>query len=379
MYAKGCHAVRSIAQAARNRIWAPTKSVAQGEGTNNFDTLRLIFAVLVVFSHSFPLGRGSDATEPLFVATRGQVTVGNLSVWAFFAISGFLITQSWVRSPSPIKFLRRRVARIYPGFIVTAVVSACIIVPHVANAQPSVRVVLHWMLDTLRLQTFQGAPVFTHNAVPGVLNGSLWSIPFEFWCYLGVLFLGMTRLLPWRHLLIAVFAAAVASHIYLDITGWHPGGKLLGVIFGYPVVWATILPFFVAGMLFQLYGGHRLLRTPLVMLAALLLLVSNFIPHGLTIAMPTCGTYVLMSLAYSPKLHPLHLGRYGDFSYGTYLYAFPIQQLLVMHAGGTMAPLKLFALAAPISLAVGALSWFLVERHFLSKPTRLKHEGRTRL
>ena len=95
---------------------------------NSFDTLRLFFAVLVIFSHSFALGRGSDDTEPLFVLTHGQITSGNVSVWAFFVISGFLIAQSWTRSPNPLKFLKRRIARIYPGFIVAALLSALIAV-----------------------------------------------------------------------------------------------------------------------------------------------------------------------------------------------------------------------------------------------------------
>jgi len=67
---------------------------------SNFDTLRLLFAVLVILSHSFSLGRGSSDTEPLSKLTRGEVTFGNLGVWAFFCISGYLITQSWTRSPT---------------------------------------------------------------------------------------------------------------------------------------------------------------------------------------------------------------------------------------------------------------------------------------
>jgi peptidoglycan/LPS O-acetylase OafA/YrhL len=82
------------------------------------------------------------------------------------------------------------------------------------------------------------------------------------------------------------------------------------------------------------------------------------------------------SLAYFPALHPINLGRYGDFSYGVYLYAFPIEQLIVMTAGGHMATLRLSALATPISVIVGALSWFLVERPFVTSAT-LKHETMT--
>jgi len=86
--------------------------------TNNFDSLRLIFAILVILSHSFPLTRGSNDTEPLMRLTHGQITLGNISVWAFFVISGFLITQSWQRTPKVVKYLKRRIGRIYPGFAV---------------------------------------------------------------------------------------------------------------------------------------------------------------------------------------------------------------------------------------------------------------------
>jgi peptidoglycan/LPS O-acetylase OafA/YrhL len=345
--------------------------------TNNFDSLRLFFAVLVIFSHSYPLGRGSNATEPLHLLTRGEITLGNLSVWSFFAISGFLITQSWVRSPSPIKFLKKRAARIYPGFIVAALLMALFVVPIAADPHVYVPVSLQsFLLHTLRLDLFDYSPIFMHNVLPGILNGSLWSIPFEFWCYIGVLLLGLTGMFRRRYFIVAVFLGVIAFRLYLAITGGMPGGKILGQIFGFPLFWAMVLPFFLAGMLFHLYGGRNLLRTPLVLLAGTLIVASGFLPHGLLVTLPICWTYILMWLAYLPALHPLNLGRYGDFSYGVYLYAFSIEQLIVMGSGGHMTPLKLFALATPASLAVGALSWFLVERHFLSQRTQLKHEGK---
>jgi peptidoglycan/LPS O-acetylase OafA/YrhL len=340
---------------------------------NSFDTLRLFFAVLVIFSHSFALGRGSDDTEPLFMLTHGQITFGNVSVWAFFVISGFLIAQSWTRSPKPAKFLKRRIARIYPGFIVAALLSALVVVPLAADTatdRPLGIVSLLW--QTLRLQVFDAPPVFVHNALPNVLNGSLWSVPFEFWCYTGIMLLGLTGMLLRRWLVAVIFGAVIAWHLYLSITGWAPGGKLLGVIFGFPLFWAIVLPFFLAGSLFHLFGGTALLRRPLMIAALAVLIVSNFIPNGLLVALPICGAYLLLGLAYQPWLRPLNLGRYGDFSYGTYLYAFPIQQLIVKLGGGTMAPLKLFLLSAPLAVGAGALSWFLVERHFLARGLALR-------
>jgi len=343
---------------------------------NNFDSLRLIFAVLVIFSHSFPLTRGSNDTEPLSRITFGQITFGNISVWAFFVISGFLITQSWQRSPKVVKYLKRRVGRIYPGFIVTAILTALLVVPIAADPATYVPVsVKSFILETLRLQIFPTSPIFVHNPGANALNGSLWSVPYEFWCYLGVMTLGLIGLLRRRAFVIALFAVVVALHLYMDISGWKPAGAMLGQIFGYPPNWAAVLPFYLAGTIFQIYGGKKLLRAPLLAAALVLLIASDFVPHGLIVTMPICGSYLLMGLAYLPLLHPLNLGRFGDFSYGTYLYAFPIQQLLVMHAHGAISPLMLFAEAAPLTLIAGALSWFLVERHFLQRSSQLKHEG----
>jgi len=343
---------------------------------NSFDTLRLFFAVLVILSHSFALGLGSNDAEPLSLLTHGQVNFGNVSVWAFFVISGFLIAQSWTRSPKPWKFLKKRILRIYPGFIVAALLTFVIVVPFAAEPGTNHSVAFgNFLLQTLRLQIFDVHSVFVHNAFPEALNGSLWSVPFEFWCYIGILFLGVTRLLLRRWLVVAIFSAVIAWHLYLSITGWVPGGKMLGVIFGIPLLWAIVLPFYLAGTIFHLFGGATLLRWPWMIAATLVLIASNFIPNAYIITLPVCGSYLLLGLAYLPLLRPLNLGRFGDFSYGTYLYAFPIQQLLVKYAGGTMAPIKLFLLAAPISVGVGALSWFLVERHFLGRGSVLKHEG----
>jgi peptidoglycan/LPS O-acetylase OafA/YrhL len=344
---------------------------------NNFDSLRLIFAVLVILSHSFPLATGlGNADEPLYRLTHGQITLGNISVWAFFVISGFLITQSWQRSPKVGKYLKRRICRIYPGFVVAALLTAFAVVPIAADPSTYHAVSFRpFIFSTLRLLLFDYPRVFVHNPSPNYLNGSLWSVPYEFWCYLGVMSLGLVGLLRRRWSVVLLFALVVGLHLYMEITGWNPSGNILGQIFGYPPFWATVLPFYLAGTIFHLYGGQKLLRRLPLILAGVALVASNFIPNGLIVTMPVCGAYLLMALAYWPVLHPLNLGRFGDFSYGTYLYAFPIQQLLLMRATGPISPWLLFAEAAPITVAVGALSWFLVERHFLQRSSLLKHEG----
>ena len=339
---------------------------ASGIYSNNFDSLRLILALLVIFSHSYMVGRGSNLIEPLYVLTGGQLTLGYISVWGFFGISGFLITKSWLGSPSVWKFLRHRVGRIYPGFTVAALICAFLVIP-IATSIQSIRQIspLHFILHTLRLNIWELPYAFDRNAFPNSVNSSLWSIPFEFWCYLMTLLMGLLGVLRWRHLLSLIFLGLLCGRLLFDMTGSQPHWPFLANIIGDLYTWFVVLPFFMAGMLFHLYGGPRLIRTPWVVLSAVVLVVSVAIPHALLFTMPICGVYLLMKLAYARSLNFLDLGRRGDFSYGVYLYAWPIQQLVVMKAGGALNPLLLFAVAAPSALLLGMLSWFLVERHFI--------------
>jgi peptidoglycan/LPS O-acetylase OafA/YrhL len=82
---------------------------------------------------------------------------------------------------------------------------------------------------------------------------------------------------------------------------------------------------------------------------------------------PVCGTCIVLWLAFHPSLKFHGFSKHGDFSYGMYLYAFPIQQLLVMSCSGSMNPYALFALAWPLSIVAGMFSWYFVERPFLRR------------
>jgi len=360
---------------ARNREHADAGS-PKVRTKNNFDSMRLVLAILVIFSHAFPIARGSNATEPLFALTGGQTTIGDLSVWGFFVIGGNLIAQSWLRSSNPWSYLKHRVARIYPGFIVLSCLSVLIVVPLLGPRDELWRIgVGRFLTDTMRLLPVPTPSIFRHNPTPNVLNGSLWSIHYEFWCYFFILISGMCGFLRYRAFLVALLFEFIAWSVYLRITGWRPGGKLLGEVFGYPALWATVLPFFLAGALFHLYGGAKLVRKRYAVAALAVVILSYFVPYGPQVALPTVGAYALLALAYAPRLNFLRLGRYGDFSFGVYLYAFPIEQILEMKAHGNLTPWDLFVLAVPITLGMGALSWFGVEKRFLSRAAQLKHEG----
>lgn len=341
---------------------------------NNFDFLRLALAVLVIFSHSFPLGAGSEINEPLRMLTHGQMTLGAFAVDLFFVMSGFLIAGSAERSRSIGSFLKKRVARIYPAFVMSAFVMALVVLPLSGGAFAEASWIakfVDFVLQTLRLQEFHVQAAFAHNPYPGVLNGSVWSIQYEFWCYLGVAMMAAVGLLRRRGWVLACFVVSVVVSVAFQIQGWVFGGKFAGVVLGSPQLWARLLPYYLAGVVFYLFRDRIKLDAFGALVALMALLAACWVHVGWTAVFPIAGAYLVFYVAFALWI-PLHrVGRFGDFSYGTYLYAFPIEQLLVMAFGHSLAPWKLFAMATPLTLLAAVASWYLVERRFL-RPARRK-------
>src|SRR5438309_4068954 len=98
-----------------------------GRRANNFDALRLLAALSVVFSHSFLIAEGSEANEPFVRITGNQCILGLVGVFVFFVISGYLVTESYCRHPAPGRFALRRTLRIYPGLIVNVLICALLL------------------------------------------------------------------------------------------------------------------------------------------------------------------------------------------------------------------------------------------------------------
>src|SRR5256885_3012844 len=178
------------------RMTAQTSNLERGRG-NNFDALRFVLAAAVIYSHSHLMtGAGPDPLERL---TRGQIYLGAVAVDAFFILSGYLVTASWMRSENLGKFLASRILRIHPGFIVAALLSVALIGPLGARSALAYfreldLPALGWSFLRLKKLTVPA----TFEWVPGSaneVNGSLWTVCIEFECYLAVAALGLAGLL----------------------------------------------------------------------------------------------------------------------------------------------------------------------------------------
>ncbi|MCC7369750.1 MAG: acyltransferase [Chloroflexi bacterium] len=330
---------------------------------NHFLLLRLLLAVAVLYRHSFDLLAASHADLVLDLIPP-RTHLGRIALCFFMVISGFLVTQSWVQSTGWRDFLTRRVLRIYPAFLVASIFSAFVAAP-LGSRQPLdylERLDIGGVVaNALLLGKLTIPPSFLDNPYPGQVNGSLWSIRIEFECYLGLLALGLAGIPRRRQLVLGLFAGMLIAHA---VQGYVPSQFDR---FAHHLQLAT---FFVAGMVFFLYRDRIPRSHGWLEVAGLVVLVTGILEVGFLELLPVTGTYLLLYLAYEPLLGRLGWSPRVDLSYGIYLYAWPVQQLLVQAAGPALNPWTLSLAALVGSGLLAALSWTLVERPALALKRR---------
>ena len=336
---------------------------------NNLNVIRLLLALMVIFSHSFPVvfGHGGDIQkDPFSIWAHQQETFGTMAVYLFFLISGLLVTASWLRSRSMQDYLLKRVLRIYPGFIVAMGFSATLIWTFCPEFRAAVVHPADWLSLLLRDMLFLSASsisypgIFNGNPFPEVANASLWTIPWEFFCYLMVLVAGFFGLFK-RRLLILVAVLLGYEFYFLSLSHGTTRSDQCLVSFLTGVIawlWRDKIPFSKS-----IAGGCLLI----------LLVASQFRPW-FSAMFPILGGYCILWLAYGPRLILANWAEKTDLSYGTYLYAFPIQQLLATNPA-LRHPWMIFALATPITLFAAWLSWNLVEKRFLAMKNRARRDS----
>ena len=348
--------------------------------SNNFNLLRLLFAALVLLSHAPELADGNGRREPLMRLFH-TVSFGEVAVAGFFLLSGCLIVQSWRRTPDLADFLQKRMLRIYPGFIAASLLSALIVGSLAGDATHYFAQfnLPHFVKGMLLLRTPVVPPVFAGMHYPEV-NGSMWTIAYEFRCYLLVAGLGALGLLGRRGVWLALTGAALLlSALPAAIARIHfPGGHLL---LGDMNALARLLPLFCVGGCFALFPERLRLTNRGALLAALGLGLSLCLPVTAHLGLATFGAYLLFWAAQVQSPALARLRSLPDVSYGVYLYGWPVEMLLLWFVPG-IAPWLVFALACVLCAGLGLASWFGVERPFLhlkrgkrTMPTDTQREG----
>lgn len=318
---------------------------------NNFNLLRMLAAAGVLLSHAYPISLGAGAKEPLQRFLDGM-SLGSVSVLVFFSISGFFITKSFIFSSSWQRFLAARALRLFPALFVVLAVTVLLGGLFLTTADPVEfwRSAAGYMLRNLTLFKLDyGLPgVFEDNPYGTAINGSLWTLFYEVVCYTGIFVAGLLGILHRPRLFALCLGLAVVLCLVMPYLPVHSRFQTLARL---------ALPFAIG-------AGFFLWRDliPLSPLVAAVLGLLAWFAHGTEAFRPVfvlALSYGVFVLGYWPSSLFQRYNRLGDYSYGTYIYAFPAQQLVA--SSGVIDPLVNIAVALPITLVCAVLSWHLVE------------------
>lgn len=355
-----------------------TLAQTENDRSNNFDFLRFFMASLVLFYHCYPLLGIGGKQNGLLEKAAGLA--GGAAVDFFFVMSGFLVTQSWMRTPHAGLFLQKRVLRIYPAFILVSLFCALVAGPlgaasvadYFHHFRPAGFVVYMLLLVGPYLP-----PVFPQVPYAGQVDGSFWTLRYEFECYLFVLLFGLSGLLRRSRFVLIGFLGLMAVALATALGHGLPVPDKDLHLIGNPARWTRLAFCFLSGMTFLLYRD-RIVYSPLLLLTALAgVCAAAAFPNWWDVAIPTCGAYLLFWAAFQPLPLLAHWAKHGDFSYGVYLYGYPVQQILICHFQPYLTPLRLLCLAYPLTLLLAAISWHCVEKPALRLKKGAAHVQRT--
>lgn len=330
-----------------------------GGASSGFDYMRIGLAIAILCWHTIYTLHG-EAAERTYWAEWRAVLGGLLPM--FFILSGFLVAGSLVRAGSIGKFLSLRALRLYPALAVEVLLSALILGPLLTKAPLSdyFSSAQFWAYfhNIVGYITYPLPGLFTTNPVPNVTNVSLWTIPFELECYILLTVVVLFGLHSRRALLLAGLIALVAYKTW--------------VLARLPDVWQSAAPqgrllvaSFVAGVLAFLYRDRIPWRFGLFAVALVLQLVfTRDAATAYLAVIPTAYVTVYLGLL-NPRKYTFLMR--GDYSYGLYLFAFPIQQtyaqLFAQHRVGWMS----IAFSLCLGLAYAAFSWHCIEKPVLRR------------
>ena len=323
---------------------------------NNFNFLRLFAAFLVIFSHYFDV-TGNENSEPIYKLLHGKTAASGIGLSMFFFISGYFITQSAYATNNTLRFLQKRIARIYPALFVVVLLTAFVIGPLFTNLT-----LTKYFTDTdtwQYLYTLTGLKI--RHILPGVftqsdffvhgVNASLWTISLEIGLYLSLaLFYSISFL---RKHIIALSAVLVLTCFILT--------TLKADVDFFYIKYLNLCGIFYLGS-FVSAASASLSKKQLAIvffslsLTFLVLFILKFKTDFLLfLVIGFCTYFVGFSSLIKIRLTT-------DISYGTYLFAFPIQQIIFQLTNFNTSIFLQLTLTLLLTIPIAMTSWYFIEK-----------------
>jgi len=335
--------------------------------------LRFIAATLVLITHSFALSSGDPNAEPL--RTSLGITWGSIAVDIFFVTSGFLVTGSLVYRQNLYNFVVARALRIYPALWAALSLTVLVVGIHLttlsAEAFFSDAGTWKYLAKNALLATgiaYYLPGTFMDNPWPRAVNGSLWSLPLEIkmyaalaitWSIAKLFGKNIVKSFAWGCIALMVTSLFISLIIIISNTQSNLHFPLIAMFF--------------SGATIQVLKNRIPISSRLFLLVLTALLISTLLDRGVfEFAYQLAIPYLVMYLALVPTGAVRHFNKLGDYSYGIYIYAFPIQQALAHYWKG-IGSIEMIAFSFPITLVLAFASWHLIEKRALSFKTKIHH------
>lgn len=333
--------------------------------SSGFDYMRLALALLVIVSHALILPYSREVGDAFVKSVYYRPFVIILPM--FFFLSGFLVTGSYRRTENLVEFYGLRIIRIVPALVCEVTLMAIVIGPLI-----TVLPIGLYLSDQLFHSYFLNIVGEIHVLLPGVFNNNpytnftnaqLWTIPYELLCYI---VLGVVAIVGGvRHRWVALVALSFLYVIvgFLMVTGSRY----------YDIRGENLVVAFLAGVTAFLYAEKIPFDRWVAVGCGVLVVGMIFVKGGTYLALVPIG-YVTLYLG---LMNPRRIGpvRTGDYSYGLYLFGYPIQQLITSWGEWTHSWYVNLALSLPLACFAALLSWHLVERPFQRLKTVVKRLG----
>ena len=333
---------------------------------NSFNDIRFILAFLVLFFHSYELLPNFQGKDPITRILHGQSSLGGIVVYAFFALSGFFMIQSLENSKNLKQYILNRIYRIVPAFWFSLVLFSFVVIPIFSNisiySSNESAWNFVWKAGTFHIfdyaWTIDGA--YPNNLFKDGINGSMWTLKHELALYF---FLPILYFICYKNRYMMALALALAlalANLYFGFAIFNiPVGKAWILSINEYPQFIYFLVYFMAGVCIYLFREF-ILSSKRWVIALLILFGISCVYGNLKIILIFFVPYLFILLGVRFKSNIF--SKYGDYSYGMYIYAFPIQQLCIQEIDN-LTPITLTLYSFILTLILSIISF-----HFIEKP-----------
>lgn len=355
----------------------PTRSIGEAlnGSSNSLGLIRLVLASVVLVDHAFPLG--GFGADPVLAATNGQASLGALAVGGFFAISGYLIAKSGM-SGDVVQFMWRRALRIFPAYWLVLLATAFLVAPIVWVAgdrvlgeyftTPGAGPVYYFLSNfTLTIGSYGIHDLLIdtpYGMLTGssVFNGSIWTLIYEWNCYLIIAVLMAFGILRNARIFVPVLAGFFLLMQIVVLVDPEAVGRIIPRLADPYMISLGFT--FLAGSVIAMYSRQIPFDNRIGILSGLLVLLTlNF--GGFSTLGTAAGAYFVMYLAARLPQSTHWVGAKNDYSYGVYIYGFLVQQVIAQLGWYSLGYVPFVLISFVLSLGCAWISWHLVEKRAL--------------